>query len=110
MATGQQVWFQPINPAGGRGGHNAAATVIPGVVFVGGANGTLNALSTTDGAILWQFDTAKDFDTVNKVAGANGGAISSVGPVIVDGMLYIGSGYGVGAGDFGNVLLAFGPE
>jgi hypothetical protein len=30
--------------------------------------------------------------------------------VIVDGMLYIGSGYGVGGGDFGNVLLAFGPE
>lgn len=110
MATGQQVWFQPINPPGGRGGHNAVATLIPGVVFVGGANGTLNALSTTDGAILWQFDTAKDFDTVNKVAGANGGAISSVGPVIVDGMLYIGSGYGVGGGDFGNVLLAFGPE
>jgi hypothetical protein len=24
--------------------------------------------------------------------------------------MYVGSGYGVGAGDFGNVLLAFGPE
>jgi hypothetical protein len=33
-----------------------------------------------------------------------------VGPVIVGGMMYIGSGYGVGGGPFGNVLLAFGPE
>jgi len=24
--------------------------------------------------------------------------------------MYIGSGYGVGGGPFGNVLLAFGPE
>ena len=48
--------------------------------------------------------------TVNKVADAHGGAISSVGPVIVGGMMYIGSGYGVGAGPFGNVLLAFSPE
>jgi hypothetical protein len=25
-------------------------------------------------------------------------------------MMYIGSGYGVGGGPFGNVLLAFAPE
>src|SRR5207249_1517914 len=83
--------------------------LIAGVVFVGGTDGKLHALSTTDGNPLWEFDTAKDFDTVNKVADAHGGAISSVGPVIVGGMMYIGSGYGVGGGPFGNVLLAFGP-
>lgn len=110
MGTGQRAWFQPINPPGARGGHNAVSTVLPGVVFVAGANGTLYALSTTGGEILWQFDTTKDFDTVNKVEGANGGAISSVGPVLAGGMMYIGSGYGVGGGDFGNVLLAFAPE
>jgi len=110
MATGQRAWFQPINPAGVRVNNNAAATMIPGVVFIAGTDGKLHALSTTDGSSLWEFDTAKDFDTVNKVAGAHGGAISSVGPVIVGGMMYIGSGYGVGGGPFGNVLLAFGPE
>lgn len=110
MSSGQREWFQPINAAGALGGNNAAATLIPGVVFVGGTNGKLHALSTTDGSSLWEFDTARDFDTVNKVAGAHGGAISSVGPVLAGGMLYIGSGYGVGGGTFGNVLLAFGPE
>jgi polyvinyl alcohol dehydrogenase (cytochrome) len=77
---------------------------------VGGTDGKLHALATTDGSPLWEFDTAKEFDTVNKVAGAHGGAISSVGPVIVGGMMYIGSGYGVSGPSFGNVLLAFGPE
>jgi len=110
MASGQRAWLQPINAAGVRAGNNAAATIIPGVVFVGGTDGKLHALSTTDGGALWEFDTAKNFDTVNKVADAHGGAISSVGPVIVGGMMYIGSGYGVGGGPFGNVLLAFGPE
>jgi polyvinyl alcohol dehydrogenase (cytochrome) len=114
MATGQLVWFQPINAAnrapGARIGNNAASTVIPGVVFVAGTDGKLHALATTDGAALWDFDTAQNFDTVNKVADAHGGSISSVGPVIAGGMLYIGSGYGVGGGPFGNVLLAFGPE
>ncbi len=109
MATGEKAWYAPINPEGTRAGNNAVSTVIPGVVFVGGTDGVLHALSTVDGSTLWEFNTARDFDTVNKVEGANGGAISSVGPVIVDGMLYIGSGYGVGGGDFGNVLLAFGP-
>jgi polyvinyl alcohol dehydrogenase (cytochrome) len=110
MANGQRAWFAPINPAGMRTSTNAAATIIPGVVFVAGSDGKLHALSTTDGAPLWDFDTAKDFDTVNKIQGAHGGSISSVGPVVAGGMMYIGSGYGVGGGPFGNVLLAFGPE
>src|SRR6202035_1877419 len=110
MATGQRAWFQPINAAGTRANNNAASTIIPGVVFVAGSDGKLHALATSDGSILWEFETAKDFDTVNKVAGAHGGAISSVGPVVAGGMMYIGSGYGVGGGPFGNVLLAFGVE
>src|SRR2546428_372363 len=81
----------------------AGATVIPGVVFASGSDGKLTALSVTDGKKLWEFDTARDFETVNKVK-ANGGSIRSIGPVIVGGMMYIGSGYGVSGGDkTGNV-------
>ena len=39
-----------------------------------------------------------------------GGSIGASGPVIVDGMLYVNSGYGALAGIPGNVLLAFGLE
>jgi hypothetical protein len=39
-----------------------------------------------------------------------GGAISSAGPTIAGGMLFVGSGYAVSGNNTGNVLLAFSPE
>jgi len=38
---------------------------------------------------------------------AHGGAIDGPGPVIVDGMVYVNSGYAQWSGIPGNVLLAF---
>ena len=107
-ATGERAWvFQPE----GRGvALGAAPTVIPGVVFQGGSNGRLYAVSAADGKQLWEFDTSQEFETVNRMV-AHGGAISTSGAVIVDGMVYVGSGYAVGTGaTAGNVLLAFGIE
>jgi polyvinyl alcohol dehydrogenase (cytochrome) len=67
----------------------------------------LRSLSTDDGKVLWQFNTEQDFTTVNRVA-AKGGSMGGPGPTIVNGMLYVGSGYAnVGGGMPGNVLLAF---
>jgi polyvinyl alcohol dehydrogenase (cytochrome) len=86
--------------------NSAAATAMPGVVFVAGSDGKIHALSTADGSVLWEYDTAQPYDTVNKVP-AKGGAIASIGPSIADGMLFIGSGYAVTGTNSGNVLLAF---
>jgi len=70
----------------------------------------LYALSAADGHSLWEFDTAKEFTTVNNVP-ARGGTIGSAGPTVVGGMLFVGSGYSFGGGDKnGNVLLAFSTE
>jgi polyvinyl alcohol dehydrogenase (cytochrome) len=70
----------------------------------------LYALSNVDGHTLWQFDTAKEFDTVNKVP-ARGGTMGSAGPTVAGGMVFVGSGYSFGGGDkYGNVLLAFSTE
>jgi polyvinyl alcohol dehydrogenase (cytochrome) len=80
--------------------------VIPGVVFSGSVDGHLRAYATGDGRILWDVDTARDYQTVNGVKGT-GGAIDGPGPVIVGGTLYVNSGYGVFGGAPGNVLLAF---
>ena len=55
---------------------------------------------------VWDVDTAREYQTVNGVAGT-GGAIDGLGPVIVGGMLYVNSGYGMFGGAPGNVLLAF---
>jgi polyvinyl alcohol dehydrogenase (cytochrome) len=87
---------------------SAAISGIPGVVFSGGVSGFLRAYATDDARLLWEFDTARGYPTVNGVAG-HGGAIDGPGPVIVDGMLYVNSGYAQWSGIPGNVLLAFGP-
>lgn len=88
---------------------SAAVTVIPGVTFTGGVSGYLRAYATNDARLLWEFDTARDYATVNGVS-AHGGAIDATGPVIVDGMLYVNSGYAQWSGLPGNALLAFGID
>jgi polyvinyl alcohol dehydrogenase (cytochrome) len=112
-SAGEIAWsfFGPPLVAGGAGaGLGAAPTAIPGVVFEGAGDGRLFAVSSTDGKLLWQFNTAREFTTINKVM-ARGGAIASSGAVIVDGMVYVGSGYAINSGaTAGNVLLAFGLD
>ncbi len=83
-----------------------AVTVIPGVAFSGSMDGHLRAYSTIDGKILWDSDTAKDFPTVNGIK-ASGGSLDQGGATIVNGVVYINSGYGQRSGQPGNVLLAF---
>jgi polyvinyl alcohol dehydrogenase (cytochrome) len=85
---------------------SAAVSLIPGVVFSGGVSGFLRAYATDDARLLWEIDTAHDYATVNGIP-AHGGAIDGPGPVIVDGMLYVNSGYGQWSGLPGNALLAF---
>jgi len=81
-----------------------AATVIPGAAFAGSTDGHLRAYSTIDGKVLWDYDTAKDFVTVNRVP-ARGGSLDHGGPTIVNGVVYLNSGGG--ETHPGNVLLAF---
>jgi polyvinyl alcohol dehydrogenase (cytochrome) len=67
----------------------------------------LRALSSSTGEVLWDFNTAVNFETVNDVA-ANGGSLGAVGQVVEDGLLLVTSGYvGVKNGATGNVLLVF---
>ena len=67
------------------------------------------SLSATDGSALWEFDTNREFETVNGVKAA-GASINQAGPTVADGMVYVSSGYGALGGRPGNVLLAFGVE
>ena len=112
LATGEKVWSTPapnVTCSEGqscRGAQSAAVSVIPGAVFSGAMNGHFRAYSTKTGDILWDFDTAHPFDTVNKVQ-AKGGSINGAGPTIANGMVFTNSGYGAFGGSPGNVLLAF---
>ena len=107
VSNGHRIWYTRLNSTAESGvTYSAAATAIPGVAFVGGSDGRLWALSSADGHPLWSYPTARVFSTVNAVP-AHGGSIEAPGPTVADGMLFVGSGYGVVSGTPGNVLLAF---
>jgi polyvinyl alcohol dehydrogenase (cytochrome) len=114
LATGKPVWSTPNPPCGERKAckpsHAAAVTAIPGAVFSGTMDGQFYAYEADTGKILWQFNSAQDFTTVNGIK-ANGGSMSNAGATVVAGMLFVHSGYSHhGAIIPGNVLLAFAPE
>jgi polyvinyl alcohol dehydrogenase (cytochrome) len=107
--TGAQVWATPhpgCEKPGCSPAQSAAVTAIPGVVFSGGLDGHLRAYNASDGRIIWDVDTMREYTTINSVK-ANGGSLDSAGPVIVGGMLFVNSGYSFIGGTPGNVLLAF---
>jgi len=81
----------------------APVTVIADVVFSGSMDGHLRGYDARDGAVVWDFDTVREFKTVNGIE-ARGGSFNATGPTAVDGMLFVESGYG---GIRGNALLAF---
>jgi len=116
LETGQPAWFVSPQPklcsATDRrcsASQSAAITAIQGVVFSAGGDGGLRAYAAKDGAIVWSFDTNRPFQTVNGVP-ANGGTMDASGAVVVEGMLFVNSGYNSFVGRSGNVLLAFRVE
>jgi polyvinyl alcohol dehydrogenase (cytochrome) len=115
IPTGEKAWTAPapepkcIGTLGCTPAQMAPATLIPGAVFSGSMDGHLRAYNASDGAVIWDFDTLRDFPTVNGVK-ARGGSMSASGPVVAGGMLFVQSGYGALGGMPGNVLLAFGVD
>lgn len=115
VTTGERVWYTELPKledceqqgwGSCSSGVTAAATLVPGAIFAGSTNGTLRAFSTSDGEILWEYPTDQRYEAVNGVP-AFGGAIGATSPTIVDGMMYVGSGYNIFGSKPGNVLLAF---
>ncbi len=110
-ANGKVLWMKappPCDPArkGCNIGNSAAPAVIPGIVFAGALDGHIRAYASSNGEVLWDYDTVKDFDGANGLKG-KGGALDGPAPVVSDGMLFINSGYGSFGQMAGNVLLAF---
>jgi polyvinyl alcohol dehydrogenase (cytochrome) len=69
----------------------AALSAVPGAVFGGFNDGWLRAFSTQDGSLLLEFDTARDFETVNGVP-ASGGQVSGYPVVVGRKALFVTSG------------------
>jgi len=112
IATGKKVWTAPavkhacVGTTGCSAAQPGPTSLIPGAVFAGSQDGHMRAYSTVDGKLLWDFDTNRDFQTINGIK-AHGGSINSTGATIVGGMVYTNAGYSRIPVMPGNVLLAF---
>jgi polyvinyl alcohol dehydrogenase (cytochrome) len=110
LESGERIWYTPPPGCGTRRrcspAQSAAVTAIPGVAFSGSVDGHMRAYSTTDGKILWDFDTIRSYQTVNGVPG-QGGSLDGPGAAVGGGMVFFNSGYPTAGGMPGNVLLAF---
>ncbi len=109
LLTGKIVWKTPSPDCQGikncYSANSAAPAVIPGIVFAGALDGHIRAYASGSGKILWDFNTAKEFETADGSPG-HGGAIDGPAPVVSDGMLFVNSGYGMFGEMPGNVLIA----
>ena len=112
LATGNKVWSTPapkpacVSMKGCSAAQPGPTSVIDGAVFAGSDDGHVRAYDTASGRIIWDFDTNRDFQTVNGIK-AHGGSIDSTGATIVGGMVYQNAGYSRIPVMAGNVLLAF---
>jgi polyvinyl alcohol dehydrogenase (cytochrome) len=88
-------------------GLTGAPTIIDGAVVEGSADGILRAFDRQSGALLFSYDTARPYETVNGVSG-HGGGIDNASIVATNGYVFVNSGYGIMGGErAGNVFLAF---
>jgi polyvinyl alcohol dehydrogenase (cytochrome) len=107
LADGSRKWRAA--PPAGTGNSTAqptAPTLMPGIVFSATFGGKLRAHQSSTGEVVWEFDSAKTFETVNGVM-AKGGSMDGAGPAVANGMVVMTSGMGFAGGAAGNVLLAF---
>ena len=112
LETGETLWFNRAeNICGERDfcqpGLSAAATAIPGGVIAGAMDGHLRVYDRKTGNVIWDIDTAVPYDTLDGGTAHGGSFGGGAGPVLVDGWVYVSSGYGLYNHMAGNVLLAF---
>lgn len=94
-----QIYCQP--------GYPAAITVIDEIVIAGSNDGHLRIFDVEKGAILWDRDTAIEFDSLGGGKAKGGSFGGGAAPIAFNGQLIVNSGYGFAGKMPGNALLVF---
>ena len=110
--TGKELWAARADDVCGDrkdcdAGISQAITAIPGVVFAGHMDGRMRAHDSRTGAVLWDVDTTQAWPTLSGEVARGGSLGGGAGPMIIDGNVYVTSGYGLYFHMPGNVLLVF---
>ncbi|MYD42641.1 MAG: PQQ-binding-like beta-propeller repeat protein [Gammaproteobacteria bacterium] len=85
---------------------SAAPVATNDVAFAGSLNGQVFAFRVSDGAIMWSFDTKREFKGTNG-GEAHGGSIDNPGVVVAGNQVMVLSGYDMFGQMPGNALLVF---
>jgi polyvinyl alcohol dehydrogenase (cytochrome) len=108
-ATGQVRWVLNSKPTCEDcwGGISTAISANDSLVFFGTMDGAFSAADAENGNLLWTEDTWNvTYSTVNDVP-AKGGTFDGHGPMLIDDMVIVPSGYGSFGQNGGNVLLVY---
>lgn len=87
-------------------GISQVPTVIGDLVFGGSMDGTARAYDTNTGKVVWQLDTTQAFESINGEEARGGSMGGAAGPVALNGLLVLSSGYGIYNHMAGNLLIA----
>ena len=116
LSTGDFLWKMPAdnicrddqqfcNP-----GYPQAITATPELVLAGSNDGHFRVFDADNGEILWDIDTAVEYETVSAGRATGGSFGGGAGPLAYEGQLILNSGYGFGGKMPGNALLVFEVE
>jgi polyvinyl alcohol dehydrogenase (cytochrome) len=112
LESGETRWYAPDKDhCAGREycqpGISGVPSSLSGGVLAGGMDGVLRAYAKNSGELVWSYDTATRFDSVNAGVVSGGSIGGATGPVLSGNMLFVNSGYGIYFHMPGNVLLGF---
>lgn len=114
LLSGELAWSAPAAGDTCRGrefcnpGISQAITATDDLVIAGALDGIVRIHDLHSGAVLWQFDTTDEVSTVSGGRTRGGSMSGAAGALLLDGRMFISSGYGLHEHMPGNALLAFG--
>lgn len=91
-------------------GYPAAISATPEQVLAGSHDGHMRIYDAATGKVLWDFDTAREFPSVDGGKAIGGSFGGRDAPIAYKGKLFVSSGYGFGTKMPGNALLVFDVE
>jgi len=111
MKTGEVLWYAeaPVRCSGQQGcmeAYSAPITATDDLLLAGSLNGVLFAHDPATGALVWEYNTAREYATINGVT-ARGGSLDATGPVLAGDYMIVNTGYATFGQMPGNAILVF---
>lgn len=112
MKTGEVLWYTAAEQRCEEGvracmdAYSAPASSTDELIFAGSLSGVLFAHDAASGELLWEYNTAREVQTINGVE-ARGGALDATGPVFSGDYMIVNSGYATFGQIPGNAVMVF---